>query len=135
MGHGERASGSFVRFYVGRFRPSSWLYTLWTDSPPMMPRKKLEYYAKKNGFEYKPSIRVNAEQVEAICKAVGTGKVYGMSDCGGSLSNLIDRVMDDEGFRAKHRKEGVSEDFLLARYPDYAAEAVMAEYAKLIGKA
>ena len=37
---------------------------------------------------------------------------------------LIDRVMDDEGFKAANTKAGMPDDYNIARMPDYAAIAV-----------
>ena len=97
----------------------------------MMPRKKLEYYAKKHGLEHTASVRLTDEECERICKAVGTSKVYGVSDTGGRLWTLIDCVMDDEAFRGRHGSSGAHPDFLLSRYPDYAADEVMVEYSRI----
>ena len=90
----------------------------------MLPRKKLEYYAKKNGIEDFSAIRLSDDDCRRICEAVGSN-VYGMDDTGGKISELIDRVMDDAKFKAKHANPSLPEDFMSARLSDYAAEEVM----------
>lgn len=89
----------------------------------MMPRKKLEYYAKQNGIEDFVKIKLTEDECAKICEAIGI-KAYGLKDCGGSVSMLIDRVMDDEGFKAANIKAGMPDDYNIARMPDYAAIAV-----------
>ena len=84
----------------------------------MMPRKKLEYYAKQNGIEDFVKIKLTEDECAKICEAIG------IKDCGGSVSMLIDRVMDDEGFKAANTKAGMPDDYNIARMPDYAAMAV-----------
>ena len=76
----------------------------------MMPRKKLEYYAKQNGIEDFVKIKLTEDECAKIC--------------GGSVSMLIDRVMDDEGFNVANTKAGMPDDYNIARMPDYAAIAV-----------
>lgn len=103
-----------------------------TETVPsvMMPRKKLEYYAKQNGIEDFAKIRLTEDECAEICEAAGV-RVYGLGDCGGSVSRLIDCVMDDEDFRASNSREGVSEDYNAARIPDYAAAAVFRALAQI----
>ena len=106
----------------------------------MMPRKKLEFYANKYGFEYSVSIKMTDEELSAVCEAVGS-KQFGMPDCGGRLSTLIDCVMEDPQFRKavtdriSEKGTAISEDFLAMRMADYAADAVMKAYSEVRGKA
>jgi len=102
----------------------------------MMPRKKLDFYASKYGIEYFASVKLTEEQISEICKRIGS-RQYGMSDCGGRLSDLIDRIIDDSEFQAKVRErmtaggKQVQEDFISVRTADYAADEVMAAYAAI----
>lgn len=102
----------------------------------MMPRKKLEFYAAKYGISDLSKVRLTAEEVSAVCTKVGC-RQYGMSDCGGNIAYLIDRVMDDAQFReivaAKigGSMSSVREDFIAIRITDYAADAVMSAYASV----
>jgi len=102
----------------------------------MMPRKKLEFYAARYGISDLSKVRLSAEEVSAICTEVGC-KQYGMSDCGGSIAYLIDRVMDDPLFveivrnRLGESVSEVREDFITIRITDYAADAVMSAYASV----
>ncbi len=105
----------------------------------MMPRKKLDFYASKHGVENFAAVKLTEEQIAAICEKLGT-RQYGMSDCGGRLSNLIDRIIDDAQFQASVRErmtaggKQVQEDFISIRIADYAADDVMAAYAAIIDK-
>ena len=102
----------------------------------MMPRKKLEYYADRHGISDFAAVRMTDEECLAVCDAVGS-RQFGVKDCGGRLSTLIDCVTADPQFRKKvtdriaAKGETVSEDFLLMRMADYAADEVMASYSSL----
>ena len=95
----------------------------------MMPRKKLVYYANKHGVAYS-NMKLTDDEPKQICSGVGS-KYYSSKDCGGSVSTLIDCVMDDGEFRNRHRKDGVAEDLFEMRCADYAADEVMAAVAKI----
>ncbi len=99
----------------------------------MMPRKKLEYYAKQNGIGDFAEIRLTEDECAEICRAAGV-RMYGIGECGGSVSRLIDCVMDDGDFRASNSKEGLPEDYNAARMPDYAAMAVFRALAQIRGR-
>jgi len=102
----------------------------------MMPRKKLDYYAARHGIDHFAAVKMTDEECLAVCEAVGS-RSFGLKDCGGRLSTLIDCVTDDPQFRKKvterlgAKGENVSEDFLLMRMADYAADEVMAAYASI----
>lgn len=102
----------------------------------MIPRKKLNYYARNHGIQYFAAVKMTPEDISEVCRIVGSNP-YGFPDCGGRLSQLIDLVMDDEMFVAKHRakleSEGktLHEDFFAMRLADYAADEVMAAYSSL----
>ena len=102
----------------------------------MLPRKKLDYYARNHGIQYFAAVKMTPEDISEICRVVGS-KQYGFSDCGGRLSQLIDLVTDDPLFAEKHRtrleSEGktVQEDFFAMRLADYAADEVMAAYGNI----
>lgn len=101
----------------------------------MMPRKKLDYYAGRHGIEHFASVRLTDDQVARICEEAGSKKVSA-ADCGGRLSPLIDIITDDPTFADKVKAtidvKSVSDDFFSIRLADYAADAVMAAYAKII---
>lgn len=96
----------------------------------MMPRKKLEYYARQNGVEDFEKIKLTEEECAEICRAIGI-RTYGLKDCGGRLSALIDRVMDDADFKAANIRPDMTEDYNSARIPDFAAIAVFKAYASM----
>ena len=102
----------------------------------MMPRKKLDYYAARHGIDHFAAVKMTDEECLAVCEIVDS-RPFGLKDCGGRLSTLIDCVTDDPQFRKKikdrigEKGENISEDFLLMRMADYAADEVMAAYASL----
>ena len=106
----------------------------------MMPRKKLEFYAAKHGIEDFAAVRMTEEEISAVCTEVGSSQ-FGIPDCGGKISTLIDCITDDLVFkelvkgRLSAKGDEVSEDFLAIRMADYAADAVMGAYQKVRGKA
>lgn len=102
----------------------------------MLPRKKLEFYAKKHGIEYFAAVKMTAEDLVSICDTIGS-KQFGLSDCGGRLSTLIDCVIGDAKYNARimgmltAKGYKPSEDIFAIRILDYAAEDVMSAYAAL----
>ena len=104
----------------------------------MMPRKKLEFYAAKHGIQDFASVKMTAEEIAAICTEVGSSQ-FGIPDCGGKISTLIDCITDDLLFKEKVKERvsakggDISEDFLAMRMADYAADEVMAAYSKVHG--
>lgn len=102
----------------------------------MMPRKKLEYYGAKYGIEKPTELRLTQEDCVRICEAVQV-KLYNAKDVGGSISTLIDCVMDNpdyvkrvsEEMRSAHPDKELPEDFIAIRIADRAAEDVLRAYA------
>lgn len=98
----------------------------------MLPRKKLEYYAARCGIEYDADSRMSSDEQAKICAAVGAARIYSPNDAdGGKIGKFIDLISDDPGFRSAHSPDCVGKDFLECRFPDYAAEAVMRELARI----
>ncbi len=102
----------------------------------MLPRKKLDYYAGRHGIDHFAAVKMTDDECVAVCEAVGS-RIFAFKDCGGRLSTLIDCITDDPQFRKKvtdrlgEKGDKLSEDFLLMRMADYAADEVMAAYAAI----
>ncbi|MCQ2069643.1 MAG: hypothetical protein MJZ68_00735 [archaeon] len=93
----------------------------------MLPRKKLEFYAKRYGLVLE-DIKLTDEDCERICRQVGV-KVYVAKELRGNIGILIDCVLNNEDFKARHFSDKVSPAYLEAKYADYAANECMAAFA------